>query len=238
MSEALTPAPRGSGDATALDAADGVERRLREWAGAVLAGVDIVTTPPARSEPAGRWVGLYPMALAATAGTRGVKAPPLQFGVRCLVTAARADDLFELAFDAMERPEFEVDLEPLAAEGWLAFGAPPRPAFGLRVPMRRMRPRPMAPPVRASLVIAPTPLVALLGTVLGPNELGVAGAKVELAGMGLSTLTDPRGRFRFAGVPGDRELRLRVLARGLTQTFEPGAATGLRAPLQLHMNFP
>lgn len=219
-------------------AADGITRQVCDWAGSVLAGVDIVTTPPARSGPEGRWVGLYLMALATTVGTRGAKAPPLQFGVRCLVTAAVADDLFELAFDAMDRPEFEVDFEPLAAEGWLAFGAPPRPAFALRLPMRKTRLRPVAPPVRAALVITPTPLAALLGTVLGPNETGVAGAKVELAGLGLSTLTDHRGRFRFAGVPGERALRVCVLARGITQTFEPGAGAALRGPLQLRMNFP
>ena len=215
-----------------------VAQRLADWAGSVLADITIVTTPPAGETPEGRWVGLYPMALATTAGTRGVKAPPLQFGVRCLVTTAFADDLFELAFDAMDRPEFELDFEPLATEGWLAFGAPPRPAFALRVPMRKARLRPAAPAVRAPLVIAPTPLVALLGTVVGPNEIGVAGAKVELGGLGLSTLTDHLGRFRFGGVPADRVLQVRVLARGSAQAFEPGSAAALRGPLQLRMNFP
>jgi hypothetical protein len=230
-------AQRDPYDATA-DAPGSVAQRLSDWAGSVLADIAIVATPPAREEPEGRWIGLYLMALAATAGTRGVKAPPLQFGVRCLVTASSADDLFELAFDAMDRPEFEVDFEPLTAEGWLAFGAPPRPAFALRVPMRKTRLRPVAPAVRAPLVIAPTPLVALLGAVVGPTEIGVAGAKVELAGLGLSTLTDHLGRFRFGGVPADRALRVRVLARGSTQVFEPGAAAALRGPLQLRMNFP
>lgn len=220
------------------DTPGSVSKRLVDWAGSVLDNIAIITTAPACEMPAGRWVGLYPMALATTAGTRDLKAPPLQFGVRCLVTTAVADDLFELAFDAMDRPHFEVDFEPLTAEGWLAFGIPPRLAFALCVPMRRVRLRPVAPPVRAALVITPGPLIALLGAVVGPNEIGIAGAKVELTNLGLSTFTDHLGRFHFHGVPVDRALRVRVLARGTTKVFEPGAAAALHGRLQLHMSFP
>ena len=230
------PAPRETPDPGA-EPARSLAQRLSDWTGTVLLDVEIIAAAPARELPAGRWIGLYPMALEATAGTRGAKGPPLQFGVRCLVTAAQDDDLFALAFHALDTPELGVDLEPLAAEGWLAFGAVPRPSFVLSLPMRKTRLRPVALPVRVPLVITPTPLVVLMGAVLGPGDIGVAGAKVELGGLGLSAMTDPHGRFRFGGVPGDRALLVRVSARGSQQAFEPGTAAGLRGPLQLRMIF-
>ena len=224
--------------------AQALEQRVVAWVYSVLDdSVAVVFAPPGPAPLAERSVCLFLMALAPSESTRGANAPALQFSVRYLVTTSGPvlsrchDDLFELAFSAIERPEFEAELEPLRADGWQAFGVAPQPAFAIRLPLRRARVRPAAPPVRVPLVLAAAGLLPLRGSVLGPGDVAVANARVEIAGMGMAVTTDPQGRFRFAGVPVGRVLRLRVLARGATQEFETEAVADVRGPLQLRMNF-
>ncbi|MFL6661626.1 MAG: hypothetical protein ACJ8G7_05560 [Rhizobacter sp.] len=217
---------------------------MKTWVRDVLGEVPTSFEAPGAARPPGRSIGLYLLDLAPAASTRGDTRPPLQFRVRYLVTAwgddasATHDDLCELAFAAMETPEFEVDVEPLGLAAWSAFGTPPRPSFSVRLALRKERPRLAAPWVRAPLVLAPSAMLPLHGVVLGPGDVGLAGARVELRTLGLVSLTDHEGRFRFAGAPADRALRLRVQARGKTQEFQSEGAGTPERPLHLRMEFP
>jgi hypothetical protein len=108
-----------------------------------------------------------------------------------------------------------VDLAPVPVVLWSALGVPPRPAFRLRVPLERERPMPAVPRVKEPLVIRTVPAEVLLGRVVGPGDIPIPDALVELPSMGLSARTDAKGRFRFASVPTDTPLgRLEVRAKG------------------------
>jgi hypothetical protein len=242
-----TPVPTASASATALDCTGFHEDlRLQTWVHSVL-GPQVATTPqpPGGHMPEGRCIGLYLWALAPSMSARSNAAAPLQFSLRYLITAWSPEpeeahaDLCELAFAALDAPEFEVDLEPPAPAVWAAFGTPPRPALGLRLSLQRARvPNSRAPMVRSPLMLASVPMVALQGRVLGPGGVAVAAARVELARLGRVAQTGPTGQFRFAAVPAG-PLELRVLARGQAQTFQVNTALeqSTHQPLQLDMNF-
>src|SRR5262249_18738265 len=106
----------------------------------------------------------------------------------------------------------------------------PRPSFILQVPLRRERLAAQAPPVRLPMVTQSVPAVAVVGRVLGPREIPIAGAFVELPSLDLVTQTDANGRFQFSQVPAQpRAKQLRVRGKGLVQSFvaEPDKATNL-----------
>lgn len=220
---------------------DEVDRRLASWAGTVLGKVAICFDAPGKPA-AERSVGLYLLELAPLSPPRGSKAAPLQFGLRYMVTTAAEDaaaahrDLGELAFAALANPEFEVDFEPLPAATWAAFGAAPRPAFSIRMPLRKARTEHAVQQVRQPLVLEQSPIVGLRGAVLGPGDVPLSGAWVELASLGQSTHTDHKGRFRFAGVPAQGSLRLRVRAKGVEQEFASDVSGGSDQPLLLRLN--
>jgi hypothetical protein len=65
------------------------------------------------------------------------------------------------------------------------------------------------------LIIQAVPSEALRGRVVGPGDIPITDAVVDLPSMGLSVRTDTKGRFRFASVPVDTPLgRLEVRAKG------------------------
>ena len=108
-----------------------------------------------------------------------------------------------------------LELSPLAAETWAALGVAPRPSFVLGALVRRERPEPEAPLVRMPLEVRYASITELRGTVLGPGDVALMGALVELPALQIRTRTDARGRFRFASVPRDpKELHLLVQAKG------------------------
>jgi hypothetical protein len=221
-----------------------VDERMKTWVHDVLGDVQTSFKPPGETVPPGRSIGLYLIDLTPATSTRGDSRRPLQFCVRYLVTtwseeaSGAHNDLCELAFSALEVPEFEVGIEPLEAVAWAAFGTPPRPSFSVRLVMRRERPRLAAPSVRAPLVVTPSPMALLHGFVLGPGDVAVAGARVELRSLSLVTRCGHEGYFRFAGVPTNQSLRLLIQARGVTQEFQTEGASASDRPLQLRMVLP
>jgi hypothetical protein len=69
------------------------------------------------------------------------------------------------------------------------------------------------------MVIKNAPLQPLVGRVMGPGDIAIMGARVELPALNLSTATDFRGRFQFAAVPSDPPIKLlRLNAKGQTFT--------------------
>ena len=199
---------------------DEVDQRLKSWVGRVLGDAPVSLSVPER-DSVDRLVGLYLLELYASAAAPHV-APASAPGVALLPRHHGGDSperahhlLGELVFAAMEEPGFEVDLTPVPVALWTALGVPPRPAFRLRVPLERERPLPAIPRVRVPLITRTVPGTVLLGRVVGPGDIPIPDAQVELPSMGLNARTDAKGRFRIASVPADMPLgRLEVRAKG------------------------
>jgi hypothetical protein len=202
---------------------DEVDKRLEEWIGAVLGEVTVSLCAPKDAQTA-NGVNLYLLDLVSTPPGRSVKEPaPHRIVLRYVVTVSETDPhamhrtLGELMFAAMNLPEVEVELEPLSPVVWSALGLMARPSFVLRVPLLRERPEKLAPLVRKEMIIKNAPLRPLTGRVMGPGDIAIMGARVELPALHLSTATDFRGWFQFAAVPSDPPTKLlRVNAKGRT----------------------
>jgi hypothetical protein len=136
-----------------------MDREIREWASATLAGARVTHAPPGACEDGGSGVSLYLLEIRPAPAARGAERPPHQLALRYLVTAWAAEPeeahrlLGELVFAAMDRPGADVILEPPPPEVWAAFGVPPRPSFLLEVPLRRARPEREIKRVTGPLVI-------------------------------------------------------------------------------------
>lgn len=224
---------------------DQADRQLRHWAASVLdtgdASLVSLAAPGASTGELG--ISLYLMECAAAPPPRGQRRPPLQVSLRYLVTTwakdpEQAHRLFgELVFAAMENPDFEVDLTPLDAGTWSALGTRPQPSFVLSMPLRRERPEPDTRYVRVPLVVRAAPLTTLEGTVLGPADVPITGARVEVPGLNLVARSDSRGRFKLAGVPATGEtVKLLVRAKGHEMTAEIAHPTAGSDPLVIRFN--
>lgn len=220
---------------------DEADRRLREWVRAVDESAEVTLEAPT-DQPEGRGVSLYLLGIGERPPARGAERPPLQVWLRYLVTTWAPDRrdaqglLLELAFAAMEDEAMQLDLEPLPADLWAALGARPQPSFLLRLPLRRERPVEAAPPVLWPLRVEPGRSIGLEGLVLGPREIPIAGASVEIPALQRQTRTDRRGRFRFARLPGPpvrTELVVRAKGRSISLTVsEPDPDR----PLVVHLD--
>jgi hypothetical protein len=224
---------------------DEVDARLRAWVGRVLGEVPVSLEVPER-RLLENGVSLYLLELGSAPPPRTERRPPLRLSACYLVTAGadsaeRAHRLLgELAFAAMEEQDLEVDLSPVPLALWTGLGLPPRPSFKLRVPVLRERPVPVVPRVRAPLAVHAAPISdSLVGVVVGPGDVPIPGALVELPSLRLSTRTDARGGFRFPSVPpaaslGRLEVRAKgeVLALGAEALATEGGPLVIRLPLK------
>ncbi len=218
-----------------------VDQRLKAWAGEVAGNAPVSFAAPDR-ESVTRGVSLYLLELGSAPPVRSMRRVPLQFSVCYLVIAGadtpeRAHQLIgELLFSALETPEFEVDLSPVPVALWSALGLAPQPAFRVRLPVRRERPEPQLHRVRFPLVTQAVPNEALLGRVVGPGDVPIPGALVELPSLKLSTRTDARGGFRFPLVPPRASLgRLEVRAKGEVLEVGPEALVPEEGQLVIRM---
>jgi hypothetical protein len=151
---------------------------------------------------------------------QGAQRAPLQFWLRYLVTAwaekpSQAHAILgELLLAAMDIPEYEVELDNIPPMIWVGFGIPPRPAFILRVPVRKERAQHPAQLVRELLHVEWAKTLRLKGVVFGPEDRPLSGVRIalmpeagdhslelEYARLCSSTVTDERGLFTFARVP-------------------------------------
>jgi hypothetical protein len=183
-------------------------------------------------------VGVLP-----TPSPRTPQRPPLKLVLRYLISV-QAEDVEDahrilgtLAFSAMEVPDFEMEPEAPAPELWRAIGIPLQPSFALRVPLLKSRPEPKARRVRFPLVIKTSPVRSLSGVVLGPGEIPIMGARVEIAGSGRPVETDSLGRFVIPGILREYAPRaLEVRARGARETIPLGPQAGADDALVIHLN--
>jgi Pvc16 N-terminal domain len=224
---------------------DEVDRRLKDWIGTVLDGVEVTLGSPSAEKPA-KCVNLFLYQLVHDPPARTAAPPPLQLSLRYLITTW--SDQFEeshrmlgeLVFAAMGNREFQLELEPLAAEVWSALKAEPQPSFIVRIPVRQERELPKAKRVRAPLVVDSAPIGPFHGIVLGPGDIPLANARVDLIGLNLITQTDLKGRFKFLGVPGDEKPKnLVIKARGVAMSLNAlERHSSPDNPLVIHFNLP
>lgn len=204
---------------------DLTDEHLSKWVLEVLDHIDEPSFGPPTSEDRGTGVSLYLMGLAEAPAARGPRRTPHRLALRYLVTTF-SDDALEahrmlsaLVFDAMDRPEFEVEF---ADVDWSSFNSSPRPGFVIKVLLNKERPEPVIPKVLHPLVLATTSSDALDGIVLGPEDVPLVGAAVDIPRLQLHTETDVKGCFRFASVPKDPPIEsLVVRVKGRSQTVHP-----------------
>jgi hypothetical protein len=207
-----------------------IGQEIRDWIGSIVTGAEVALGLPSDGAQSAQ-IGLYLMDLSQSNCARVGKLPPFQINLRYLVTvrSPRAEEahrlLGELIFAALQKPEkeapeFEVVVEPLPVEAWAVLGTAPQPSFFLRAPLRRERPEKTAPMVKEPVVLQPSPMRALSGVVYEAGGMPIMGARVELLTLGITTRTDEGGRFRFAGVPSNGQLKLLAQAKGQTKEVD------------------
>lgn len=193
----------------------------------------------------GRAVVLTLLDIAPFPATRRGSAPaPLQLRARYLVSVLgfdateRGQCLAELAFRAGPLIRVELDPSPPEPALWGALGTSARPALIASVLLERERRTPSAPRVREPLVTQWSAARPISGVVLGPRDIPIAGALVEVEGFPLTTYSNHRGEFAFRSVPGaEPPPTLVVTAKGthlrvrVDTTVDPEAAVLIRVPL-------
>jgi hypothetical protein len=224
-----------------FDPYDARLKELKDWVIQVLGPIEVSLAGPEKA-PAGMGVGLYLFELANAFPADSAFLPPLKLELHYLVTAwaEKPEEahslLVKLALAALANSRFEVDLAPLPPGTWSAFAIPPRPAFILRVPLLIERPEPDTGLVTQPLVVHDSPLVDLAGQVVGPQDLPLVNARVEIPLLNQSTYTDQEGRFRFPAVPARPGAQhLRIISKG--QTLEVDAEQPSQAHERLVIHF-
>lgn len=221
---------------------DQVDRRLRDWTQSTLPDAEVTFGAPLDAKE-GTGVSLYLFDLINNPPARGTRRPPLQVALRYLVTSWAEEPhkahrlLGDLMFAAMDNPDFDIEVDSIPVELWRALGVAPRPAFVIRVPLRRERPELERRLVRMPLVVKQSPIGSVEGIVVGPGDIPIANARVELPGLRRSTRTDSKGRFRFSAVPTEPPPEMLIVkAKGKEMSVRPAdtAPNGERLVIRLH----
>ena len=219
---------------------DEVDQRVEDWIGTVLQNVKVTFSAPTTGN-SGSGISCYLLEFGESPPGRGTKRPPLRFTSRYLITAW-ADEPREahkligaLVFAALENADFEVDLKPPSMEVWRAFGVHPLPSFVTEFLCVKARPESVAKPVHA-VEVNTSPVTSLQGVVVGPGDLRIAGARVEIPALRLATSTDSRGQFEFSLVPSALPNTLRVRAKGKTHSVVADAVNSDGGPLVIQFD--
>jgi hypothetical protein len=185
---------------------DQIDAGLTKWVEGVVAGVRPSFAPPSDAED-GLAISLYLLEIVDDPRRQHSGRPKLQPSLRYLVTTRAGEPqdahrlLGVLFYAALDNPDYEVELDRVDTELWSALGIAPRPAFILRLPLPHEWTLPELPLVTQGPVTSITGLATLYGQVLGPGDIPLAGARVELANLNRWVTTGRRGRFALAGVP-------------------------------------
>ena len=219
-----------------------VDQRLMEWIGTVVTDIEVSLFPP-KDMGDKKVVGLYLKDILPSAPAHGTRRPPLQVLLCYLITSWAKNPmdahhmLGQLLFAALEHPEYEVDLEPIPAEVWTAFGTQPCPSFMLRLPLRFERPDETIHLVRSPVEVKKSPISSMYGVVMGPGDTPLSNARVELPSNSLVARTDANGRFSFPAVPVKPEIKkVRILARGRELFTKVDQTAMKQKPLIIHFD--
>jgi hypothetical protein len=223
---------------------DEIDARLSDWVKESLGkekaelSFGIPKEPPKSTTVTLSLVGVLP-----TPSPRTPQRPPLKLVLRYLVGVQAADVedahriLGTLAFSAMEVPDFEVETGAPEAALWSALGIPLQPSFAIRVPLLKIRPEPKPRRVRFPIVMRTSPIHSLAGVVLGPGEIPIMGARVEIPGSGRPVQTDYSGHFVIPGVLREfRPQSLEIRAKGARETVPLDPRADPDDPLVIHLN--
>lgn len=147
---------------------DDVDRQIARWIEGVLADTRISRMSPANMPPADMKdttvIGVYLKDILPSPSAHFGRRPPLEVLLYYLVTSwdrspERANRrLLRLVFAAMEHELWEIELKPLPAGDWRAFGLAPRPSFLLRLPLRFERSDETAPVIRSPVEVRKVPV--------------------------------------------------------------------------------
>jgi hypothetical protein len=202
---------------------DQADRELQAWVQGLLPEVE-VRLGFSSDFKGKKGVSLYLLALAEPLPAWVSRQTAQSIALRYLVTTWAANEaeahalLGKLAFAALEKREYELNLAELPATLWSAFSIAPRPAFTLWVPCFMELPAPTISLVRGPLVVRGTPIRSFHGIVVGPGEIPIMGASIELPTLQLRGHTDPQGRFFFSTIPAEPHVfQMVVKAKGHVQ---------------------
>ena len=221
---------------------EAVDQLLTRWAQPIFPDARVSLLPPGRleGEPG---IGLYLTDLIQAPARHDTRAVPLQLTLRYLVTTWHEDPetahalLGRLLSAASDSNEFSVELHPVPSDVWRAFGVPPQPAFSLKVPLRIERPEPRARPVLRTVEVVNSRLGALSGLLLGPSDVPIANARIELVGCDAKAKTDSKGRFRLDAIPLERQpRRMRIFAKGRTLMVDTTAQQDASQPVIIRLD--
>jgi hypothetical protein len=212
---------------------DQADEQVVAWARATVPDAAVkIAPPPADGAEAG--VRIHLLSVQPVAAMRGMKRAPLELALRYLVTTSSAHEtdahrwLGALMFGALDVAEWQVERNPTPIELWRAFGVAPRPAFIVSVPVRLERPEKEVPLVRRPPVVRTTPVGELAGVIVGPEDVPIAGATIEIPSLQLNTQTNHDGAFRFPTVPATSAVSLVVRAKRLIRTVRARPGEALR----------
>jgi hypothetical protein len=218
-----------SWDVHSIEQAD---QRLKEWVGEAAggpAGGFSCSMGAPLNKAAGQGVNCYLLDIHETSYLSQANQLPLQLTLRYLVTtwgdSPEAAHLLlgRLITQAINEPQLETEFQPVPLELWRGLQILPQPCFFIRMLVRLERARPKeAPLVRKPLVVEMEPVVSLSGRVVGPENMSIMDALVEMPFLNLSTRTDAGGEFHFYAIPGGSALKtyLNIRARGQTQVIQ------------------
>lgn len=221
---------------------DQVDQLLKEWAEEVVPNAEIRLFPPC-APGENEIVGLYLIDLLPLAPASDSRKFSKQISLRYLVTtcASSPEDahrmLGDLAFAAMEDSRFEVELAPLPAQAWNAFNVVPQPSFMLLCPLRQERAEPEIPYISRPIDVKKVPMAGLDGIVMGPENIPLANARIELRDHQLATRTDCKGRFQFSVVPVQPSVKqFCIEVRGRKMLVEVEHRAEEKRPLIIHFD--
>lgn len=215
---------------------------LEQWVHAAAADAAWTLTMPSDKTPASATsISTYLLETmpAPTASTS--RRPSIKWTLRFLVTAWAADPaaalslLLNLALTASAQTTWQVEPTPPPAETWNAFNLVPRPSFVLRMPVELVQPT-IAAPSAKSISINGDQILPLHGFLLGPGDVPLANGVIQVPALHLRTVTDYRGEFSLAGVPGTAQTTLHISARGASLDVICRAIDHVTSPLILRMS--
>ena len=135
----------------------------------------------------------------------------------------------------MNQTEFEYELEPPPIEIWQTFGAKPAPTFIIKMPVSLPQKYPQVPKIKQPPSVRLGSVASLTGQLLGPGDVPLVNAQIELTSLQRVERTDQAGYFTFSGIGPDtqkREFRIRAKQQELLVNI----TTLSQEPLVIHFD--